>query len=63
MFLSDPNKKVPFVIVNEGTGRRLLTGSDFDPESIQPIGDSVWIGEEFGPYLVEFNINTGEVGG
>eukprot|EP00877_Chromochloris_zofingiensis_P000865 jgi/Chrzof1/1077/Cz01g39100.t1 len=60
VFLSDPNKKVPFVIVNEGTGRRLLTGSDFDPESIQPIGDSVWIGEEFGPYLVEFNINTGE---
>jgi len=31
---------VPFRIVNENTPRRYLTGSDFDIESIQPIGDA-----------------------
>jgi len=29
-----------------------FAGSDFDPESIQPIGGKYWIGEEFGPYLL-----------
>jgi hypothetical protein len=52
IFLSDPDKKVPFRIANEGTERRYLTGSDFDTESFQPIGDKFWIGDEFGPYLL-----------
>ena len=52
VFLADPDKKVPFRIANEGTETRYLTGADFDPESFQPIGDKIWIGEEFGPYLV-----------
>ncbi len=52
VFLHDPDKKVPFRIANEGTDRRYLTGSDFDPESIQPVGDKIWIAEEFGPYLI-----------
>ncbi|MDX3810451.1 MAG: esterase-like activity of phytase family protein, partial [Bosea sp. (in: a-proteobacteria)] len=51
-FLHDPDKKVPFRIVHEGTQMRYLTGADFDPESIQPIGGKYWIGEEFGPYLL-----------
>ncbi|MCU4181332.1 esterase-like activity of phytase family protein [Bosea sp. BH3] len=51
-FLHDPDKKVPFRIVHEGTEKRYLTGADFDPESIQPIGGKYWIGEEFGPYLL-----------
>jgi hypothetical protein len=52
-FLSDPDGHVPFRIVNEATEERYLTGSDFDPESIQPVGDHYWIGDEFGPYLIE----------
>lgn len=52
VFLSDPDKKVPFRIANEGTKERYLTGSDFDLEAIQPIGGKYWIGDEFGPYLL-----------
>ncbi|BAT60321.1 hypothetical protein GJW-30_1_02857 [Variibacter gotjawalensis] len=60
IFLSDPDKKIPFRIANEGTDKRYLTGSDFDPESFQPIGDKFWIGEEFGPYLIRIDA-TGKV--
>ncbi|GGA88588.1 hypothetical protein GCM10011491_15460 [Brucella endophytica] len=52
IFLSDPDKKVPFPIVLEGAEKRYLTGSDFDVESIQPVDDGFWLGEEFGPFLV-----------
>lgn len=51
-FLHDPDRKVPFLIVNENTTSRHLTGADFDPESIQTLGKDVWIGDEFGPYLI-----------
>ena len=51
--LRDPDRKVPFLIVNENTPDRLLTGSDFDIESFVPMPDgSVWIGDEFGPSLL-----------
>ena len=54
--LSDPNKLIPFNIINQNTSDRLLTGADFDPESIQRATDgSYWIGDEFGPYLLHFN--------
>ena len=53
VFLHDPDRKVPFLIVNEGTRQRYLTGADFDPESMQFIGDEVWFGDELGPYLVK----------
>lgn len=51
--LSDPDHRVPFDIVNEGTRDRLLTGGDFDIESVRVDrrGD-LWFGEEFGPYLL-----------
>ncbi|WP_029355390.1 esterase-like activity of phytase family protein [Bosea sp. 117] len=52
VFLTDPDKKVPFRIVHEGTEKRYLTGADFDIESFQIIGDDIWFGEEFGPYLI-----------
>lgn len=53
IFVSDPNRVVPFHIVTDATERRFLTGADFDLESIQPMADgSFWIGEEFGPYLI-----------
>ncbi|WP_138516500.1 esterase-like activity of phytase family protein [Rhodoferax bucti] len=51
-FLRDPDRKVPFAIQNEATAERFLTGVDFDPESIQIVGDEWWIGDEFGPYVL-----------
>jgi glycerophosphoryl diester phosphodiesterase len=54
--LSDPNNEVPFEIVNENTTDRLLTGADFDIESFVLDNDgNIWIGDEFGPYLLRFN--------
>lgn len=55
IFLTDPDKKAPFPIVMEGSERRYLTGADFDVESIQPVADGFWVGEEFGPYLLKFD--------
>ncbi|MGL6211812.1 MAG: esterase-like activity of phytase family protein, partial [Paracoccaceae bacterium] len=52
IFLHDPDFKVPFRIAYEGSEARYLTGADFDPESIQLVGEEIWIGEEFGPYLI-----------
>lgn len=52
VFLRDPDRKVPFRIANEGTDSRYLTGADFDPESIQYLNDEVWIGDEFGPFIL-----------
>jgi len=56
-FLHDPDRKVPFRIVNENTPKRYLTGSDFDLESIQPVGDALWFGDEFGPFLIKADRN------
>ncbi len=60
VFLHDPDKKVPFRIVHEGTDKRYLTGSDFDTEGFQIIGDTLWIGDEFGPYVIKADM-TGKV--
>lgn len=50
--LSDPRRVVGLPIVHE-TGDRLLTGDDFDIESVQRDRDgSFWIGDEFGPYVL-----------
>jgi hypothetical protein len=59
--LRDPDHEIPFPIVNETTADRLLTGGDFDLESVQrdARGD-LWFGEEFGPYLVHTD-RTGKV--
>jgi glycerophosphoryl diester phosphodiesterase len=54
--LRDPDKKVPFLIANESTKDRLLTGWDFDIESFVVASDgTLWIGDEFGPYLLHFD--------
>ena len=51
--LSDPYRKINFPIVRENTPERLLTGGDFDIESLQRTPDGTfWIGEEFGPFLL-----------
>lgn len=60
IFLHDPDRKVPFRIAYEGTDSRYLTGADFDLESLQVLGDTVWIGDEFGPYLIKADL-TGRV--
>ena len=57
VFLQDPDKKVPFRIVHEGTKHRYLTGADLDTESFQFAGGALWIGDEFGPFLVKADVN------
>jgi hypothetical protein len=48
--LTDPYGHVPFPLTRPD---RVLTGADFDPESIVRVRDgSYWIGDEFGPYLL-----------
>ncbi|MDJ0733020.1 MAG: glycerophosphodiester phosphodiesterase family protein [Nostocaceae cyanobacterium] len=59
--LSDPDNKIPFDIVNEGTTNRLLTGGDFDIESFVIDGNGdIWVGDEFGPYILHFD-STGKL--
>ncbi len=55
IFLTDPDKKAPFPIAMEGSDKRYLTGADFDVESIQPVADGFWVGEELGPYILKFS--------
>jgi hypothetical protein len=54
--LSDPDNLISFDLVNEDSQERLLTGGDFDLESlaIDENGD-LWVGDEFGPYLLHFD--------
>ncbi|MEU8299845.1 esterase-like activity of phytase family protein [Micromonospora sp. NPDC048909] len=57
----DPDRKVPFPIVNGDTRDRLLTGADFDIESLaRDARGNLWIGDEFGPYLIRTD-RTGKV--
>lgn len=59
--LRDPDGKIPFPIVTEGTDERLLTGGDLDLESMRVARDgTLWFGEEFGPFLVHTDA-TGRV--
>jgi hypothetical protein len=59
--LRDPDRQVPFPIVNETTPERLLTGGDFDIESMRIARDGTWwFGEEFGPFIVHTDA-TGKV--
>ena len=51
--LTDPNHQVPFPL---NRADRVLTGADFDPESIIRTADgSYWLGEEFGPFLLHID--------
>lgn len=68
--LSDPDQHVPWPIVAEGETYpdsdipvpaeiregRLLTGADFDVESMVRLPDGTfWMGDEFGPFLLHFD--------
>jgi hypothetical protein len=44
---------VPFRIVHEDSAKRYLTGADFDTEGFQIVGDTFWIGDELGPYILK----------
>jgi hypothetical protein len=57
----DPDHLIGFPIVNEHTTRRLLTGADIDPESLQRGGHGdLWVGDEFGPWILHFS-STGRL--
>jgi hypothetical protein len=59
--LRDPDELIPFAIVREGSEDRLLTGGDFDPESMRIARDgTLWFGDEFGPFLLNTD-RTGKV--
>ena len=53
--LADPDRHAGFALVNDVSRERMLTGADFDPESlvVDRVG-SFWIGEEFGPCILHF---------
>lgn len=51
--LSDPDKHIPWAITNFFSATRILTGADFDIESMQKAPDgTLWFGDEFGPFLL-----------
>jgi glycerophosphoryl diester phosphodiesterase len=53
---NDRNDVLDFDIVHEDTDERLLTGADFDIESVVRAKDgTLWVGEEFGPFLLHFD--------
>ncbi|MHC3000125.1 esterase-like activity of phytase family protein [Microbacterium sp. HJ5] len=53
---NDRNGVLDFPIVGDGTEERLLTGADFDIESVVRAKDGTfWVGEEFGPFLLHFD--------
>jgi len=56
-FLRDPDGKIPFRITYQGTNERYLTGADLDVESLVVLGDTVWLGDEFGPYLIRADLS------
>lgn len=52
----DADHVLDFPIVREDTEERLLTGADFDIESVVRARDgSFWVGEEFGPFVLHFD--------
>jgi len=51
--LRDPQRRIPFPIVNQNSAERRLTGADFDIESFRlDRAGTLWFGDEFGPFLL-----------
>lgn len=56
IYLSDPDRHLPFILVRGQDPGRPLTGADLDPEALVRLPDgSLWIGDEFGPFLLHFD--------
>lgn len=56
--LHDPDQRIPFPLARPD---RVLTGADFDPESVRRLPDGTfWIGEEYGPFLLHVDA-TGKI--
>jgi len=54
--LADPDRRLPFPIVEEWSDARLLTGADLDVESLVRAPDgTLWVGDELGPFLLHFD--------
>jgi hypothetical protein len=54
-YYNDPARPAVDAAIRSG---RLLTGADFDPESIRrDRNGNFWIGDEFGPYLIKTDAN------
>lgn len=62
LFLKDPDRVLPFPIQNASTRSRLLTGADLSPRSIQIVGKEMWVGDDYGPYIVRFDIKGKALG-
>jgi len=56
IFLNDQNHLLPFPIAQETHPQRYLTGADLDPESLQIKNNHFFIGDEFGPFLLEADL-------
>jgi len=55
--LHDPDRRITFPLQGGLPGRG-LSGADFDPESFVQLDEgTLWIGEEFGPYLLHVDAN------
>ena len=53
--LHDPDRRIPFALTRPD---RVLTGADFDLESVRRAKDgTLWFGEEFGPFLLHTDAN------
>jgi len=55
--LRAPDRKLPFRLVNEQSRERLLTAADLNVDAMQVVGYSVWLADDFGPYLVESTLH------
>lgn len=51
---NDQAHLLTFALTSDSPTRE-LTGNDFDPESMVRVGDSWYVGDEFGPYLLHFS--------
>jgi len=55
VWLSDPDRLMPWPITMEASRTRYLTGADIDPESMVVTPDGFWVSDEFGPWLLRFD--------
>lgn len=55
--LADPQRRLPFRIVNEASAGRTLTAADLNVDAMRIVGDHAWLADDFGPYLVQATLH------